>query len=259
MKIQIHAHLDYQFEQPTDILLHIEAAIIPEQRIEAARILLPPVAHFARVAAHNGIGERIWLRANGRIAVDYYATVRIDRIEADVSTLPAVPPHLLPGEVIEYLWPSRFCPSDQFQTFVEADFGHVEGGAKIAAMLEWIGKRFSYVPGSSTGDTTALETFVKRQGVCRDYAHVMVTLARAAAIPARIAAVYALGVQPQDFHAVAEVFLGGEWHLVDATGMAREGGMAKIGVGRDAADVAFLTAYGFAQMNAQTVSVEQVA
>ena len=58
-----------------------------------------------------------------------------------------------------------------------------------------------------------------------------------------------------DFHAVAEVFLGGEWHLVDATGMAKEAAMAKIGVGRDAGDVAFLTAYGQAIMNAQSVMV----
>lgn len=84
----------------------------------------------------------------------------------------------------------------------------------------------------------------------------MITLVRAAGIPARIASVYALGVEPQDFHAVAEVFIGGEWHLVDATGMAQEEAMAKIGIGRDAADVAFLTAYGMAVMNSQSVAVE---
>ncbi|MDV3455787.1 transglutaminase family protein [Sphingomonas sp. HF-S4] len=97
--------------------------------------------------------------------------------------------------------------------------------------------------------------FIRREGVCRDYAHVMITLARAAGVPARIASVYALGVEPQDFHAVAEIFLGGEWHLVDATGMAEEGAMAKIGVGRDAADVSFLTVFGTAVMNGQSVKV----
>ncbi len=258
MKIHIHSRLDYSFDAPTDILLQLEAAIIPEQSVETAHIGLPPSAHFARVGGHNDIGERIWLRAEGSISIDYDAVVRIDRILADVASLPYVPPHQLPGETVEYLWPSRYCPSDQFQTFVDAEFGKLAGGAKIAAMRDWIGKRFSYVPGSSGSDTTALETFVKREGVCRDYAHVMVTLARAAAIPARIVSVYALGVEPQDFHAVAEVFLGGEWHMVDATGMAEEGGMAKIGVGRDAADVAFLTAYGLARMDSQSVQVERV-
>ncbi|MBH9537415.1 transglutaminase-like domain-containing protein [Novosphingopyxis sp. YJ-S2-01] len=257
MRIRIHSQLDYNFEASTDLLLQLEAAMIPEQFVEQAHIALPPkLEHFARVPAHNDIGERLWLRTSGNVVIDYNAVVRIDRVLADVSTLPAVPPHQLPGETIEYLWPSRFCPSDQFQSFVEAEFGDLQGGAKVAAMLDWIADRFSYVPGSSGPDTTALESFVKREGVCRDYAHVMVTLARAAAIPARVAAVYALGVEPQDFHAVAEVFLGGSWHLVDATRMAEEGGMAKIGVGRDAADVSFLTAYGSAHMNAQTVEVE---
>jgi transglutaminase-like putative cysteine protease len=167
-----------------------------------------------------------------------------------------VPPHQLPGETVQYLLPSRYCPSDQFQNFVDAEFGRLQGGERVAAMRDWVEERFSYVPGSSLSDTTALDTFVKRQGVCRDYAHVMVTLVRASGVPARIASVYALGVEPQDFHAVAEVFLGGSWHLIDATGMATEGGMAKIGVGRDAADVAFLTAYGSAQMNEQSVSVQ---
>ena len=86
----------------------------------------------------------------------------------------------------------------------------------------------------------------------------MITLVRAAGIPARMASVYAIGVEPQDFHAVAEVFLGGEWHLIDATGMAEEAAMVKIGVGRDAADIAFLTAYGDAVMVGQSVRVEQM-
>ena len=79
--------------------------------------------------------------------------------------------------------------------------------------------------------------------------------------PARFASVYAPDVTPQDFHAVAEVFLadptceGGAWHLVDATGMASAGEIAKIGIGRDAADVSFLTSYGLAEFKDKTISV----
>ena len=57
---------------------------------------------------------------------------------------------------------------------------------------------------------------------------------------------------------MAEVFLGGAWHLVDATGMAKAGEMAKIAVGRDAADISFLTAYGEIAMLNQRVTVEAV-
>ncbi|WCT75375.1 transglutaminase family protein [Sphingomonas naphthae] len=258
MKIRIHTQLDYELSHPTDMLLQVEAAMIPEQTVEMAHINVPDVLHFARIAAHDDIGERIWVRAERRLLVDYRAVVSIERLLGDLTNLPEIPPHQLPGETVQYMMPSRFCQSDQFQTFVDAEFGELRGGQRVVAIRDWVAGHFSYVPGSSAGDTTALETFVKRQGVCRDYAHVVTTLVRASGIPARVAAVYALGVEPQDFHAVSEVFLGGEWHLVDATGMAVEGGMAKIGVGRDAADVAFLSAYGTVKMNAQSVQVEPV-
>lgn len=255
MKLSIRTHLDYQFAEPTDILLQIEAAAIPEQAIEAAHIDLSPCDHFARVAAQDLIGDRIWLRASGRFTVDYTSTVSINRRLDACGQLEKVPPHQLPGETVQYLMASRYCPSDEFQTFVEAEFGGLDGGARVTAIRDWIEASFAYVPGVSNSQTTALDTFVQRQGICRDFAHVMITLVRASGIPARMASVYALGVEPQDFHAVAEVFVGGEWHLIDPTGMAEEAAMAKIGVGRDAADVAFLTAYGTAVMNAQSVEV----
>ena len=110
-------------------------------------------------------------------------------------------------------------------------------------------------PAPATSSTTAVDTFLERKGICRDYAHAMIALARASQIPARIASVYAPDVDPSDFHAVAEVWLGGAWHLVDATGMATPGSMARIGVGRDAADISFMTVFGVARLNTQIVSV----
>ncbi len=177
---------------------------------------------------------------------------------ADVSTLDALPPHMLPGETVQYLLDSHYCPANQFRHFVEAEFGNLWGGQRIAAMRDYVQQHFTYVAGSSTAETTALETFVRREGVCRDYAHMMIALARASTVPARIASVYAIGVDPPDFHAVAEVFLDGHWHLVDATGMATAGKMAKIGIGRDAADVAFLTAFRPVLMAGQTVEVTEI-
>jgi transglutaminase-like putative cysteine protease len=257
MKLAIEASLDYEFASPADVLLQLEAAIIPEQTVESARVDISPVEHFARLPGHNTIGDRIWLHVQGRLTVLYTATVTPRRLTADIATLPAVPPHRLPGETIEYLMPSRYCPSDQFQNFAEAEFGGLLGGARVAAMRDWIQGHFTYMAGASDASTTALESFVMRQGVCRDFAHVLIALTRASAIPARFASVYALGVEPQDFHAVPEVFLDGAWYLVDPTGMAKAEEMAKIGVGRDAADVSFLTSYGFAQLNQQSVHVAE--
>ena len=255
MKLSIRTSLDYDLPEPADLLLQVEAAIAPGQAVEAAHIDIGPSEHFARVAGHGGIGDRIWLRVQDRLTVDYRATVAITRAEANLAALPAVPLHRLPDDTIEYLMPSRYCAPGYFQTFVTDEFGASEGGPRVMAIHDWIARHFTYQAGVSSADTTAIESFVLRQGVCRDYAHVMITLLRASAIPARFASVYALGVDPPDFHAVAEVFLDGDWHLIDSTGMARAGAMARIGIGRDAADTAFLTSYGNAVLNAQTVAV----
>jgi transglutaminase-like putative cysteine protease len=116
--------------------------------------------------------------------------------------------------------PSRYCQSDLFHSFIGGEFPGLEGGELVVAMRDWIHGHFRYVPGVSSSDTTAVDSFVRREGICRDFAHVLITMVRASGIPARFASVYALGIDPPDFHAVAEVFLGGEWHLVDATGIA---------------------------------------
>lgn len=258
MTLSIHTRLDYDFAEPTDVLLQLEAAILPEQTVASPRIALTPVEHFARVSGHDGIGDRIWLHLQGRLSVDYSAIVTPQRMIADWRALPAVPTHLLPGETVQYLLPSRYCPSDKFELLVEEEFAGTTGGARIGAIRDWIAGALTYRSGSTTSATDALDAYVMREGVCRDYAHVMVALARASAIPARFVSVYAPDVVPQDFHAVAEVFLDGAWHLVDATEMAEASDIAKIGIGRDAADVSFLTSYGQASLVSLKVEVSRV-
>ena len=168
--IRIETRFAYDFAEPSDVLLQVEAAMIPEQYVVDAHIDISQCDHFARVAAHDAIGERIWLRVTGRFTVDYRATVRIDRVLADIAALSAVPFHRLPGETVQYLMASRYCPSDLFEDFVRAEFGTLRGGAQIAAMRDWIEAHFTYEAGSSTSATTAMESFVQRKGVCRGYA-----------------------------------------------------------------------------------------
>ncbi|GAB5471897.1 MAG: transglutaminase family protein [Rhodospirillales bacterium] len=255
MMLSVDVDLHYRVTQPTDLLLQIEAADLADQRLLEAHVDLSPAKHFARVAAEEGLGERIWLRLEEDFRCSYRARIDIDRPTLDLQPLDAVPPHLLPGDTVRYLMPSRYCPSDLLQAFVAAEFGILSGGRRIAAIRDWINTSFAYLPGSSTSRTTAIDSFVQRQGVCRDFAHVMIALARASTVPARFASVYAPGVEPQDFHAVAEVYLDGTWHLVDATGMAPADTIARIAVGADAADVAFMTAFGPMEMVAQSVAV----
>lgn len=262
MPIDIAASFSFRLAEPTDVLLQFEAAAIPEQQILTSDCRMSEAQELVRVPAQDSIGERIWLRAEGLYEVEYSARVQVDRMLSDIAGLEGLEPHALPGETVQYLFDSRYCPADRFQPFVAAEFAGSGGGGRIAAIRQWIAGNFAYEPGCSTSNTTALDSFVERRGICRDYAHVMITLARASAIPARYVSVYAPGVEPPDFHAVAEVFLadpttpgGGAWHLVDATGMADPANMVKIGVGRDAADVSFMTVFGNAEFGDKMVAV----
>lgn len=262
MTLSISTHFAFHTEAPTDLLLQFEAATIPGQRVLAADTRLPLPLYEARVAAQDGVGERVWLRAEGDCSVTYRAQVAVDRTAPDLSTLSAVPLHRLPGEAVKYLFDSRYCQVDPMHAFVAEEFGSLEGGAKVLAIRDWIAQHFTYEPGASNAHTTALDSYVERRGICRDYAHVLLTFARASAIPARYVSCYAPGVDPPDFHAVAQVFLadpaggeGGAWQIVDATRMADPAQTAIIGVGRDAADVSFLTSFGAIRFECCEVSV----
>ena len=80
--------------------------------------------------------------------------------------------------------------------------------------------------------------------MCRDYAHLVVALARAVGMPARYVSVYAPGLSPMDAHAVVEIGVDGRWFVFDATRLAPRRSMVRIGTGRDAADVAILSSLG---------------
>ena len=258
MKLEISASLNYRLPEPVDLMLQIEAADGYGQRVLNASLDLGAPELLARVPASGGVCEPIWLRGEGTLRAEYRARVEVDRPAVDFRSLAAVPLHRLPASAVPYLNESRYCPSNKFHAFVDRRFGELEGGEKIGRMRDWIESRFTYVSGASNSETGALDSFVERRGVCRDYAHVMIALARSAHIPARMASVYALRVAPQDFHAVAEVYLDGDWHMVDATGMTLPSETARICTGRDAADIAFLTAYSEIQFIGQSVTVERV-
>jgi transglutaminase-like putative cysteine protease len=259
MRLRIDVDLDYDFPCPADVLLAVEVAQLPDQiLVEDLLTVDGATGRLAPVAGEDGIGRRTWLNANGRLTASYRATLDLRRDVHPIGGLPICPLAELPPEAIAYLWPSRYCESDRFETFVEQRFGELDGGAKLLAMRDWIRGEMAYAPGTSDTTTTAADAFVTRQGVCRDFAHLMAAFARAAGVPARLTSVYAWGLKPPDFHAVAEVWLDGRWHFLDATGLAPAEGLARICVGRDATDIAFMTIFGTAAMNSQSVTVTRL-
>ena len=205
MLLAVSTRLVWHIEEPADLLLQIEAAEGLDQHVRAARLDCPRTAHFARVPAQDGIGERIWLHHQGDFTVTYDAEIEILRAPVDPGALWALPLHRLPGEAVPYLMDSRYCPAGRFGPFVEDEFEGLEGGAMVQAMRDWIATHYRYVAGSSDSTTTAIDSFVERRGVCRDYAHTLICLARAAAIPARYVSGYGKDVclcgfaQPRPF------------------------------------------------------------
>lgn len=140
-----------------------------------------------------------------------------------------------------YLRPSRYAEADKFYGFAATEFGsYADSATLLERVSSWVGTRLNYVPGSSDPIDGAVDTLLAGNGVCRDYAHLVVALLRAVNVPARLVSVYAPGLSPMDFHAVAEAFVDGQWRVVDATLLAPRQSLVRIATGRDAADTAFL-------------------
>ena len=198
--------------------------------------------------SHNGVelqAQEIVIAGEGRthlvrpqpglVTVEYEAVV----------TGTADPSPVTEADRITYLRPSRYAESDRLGPMAQAEFAGVTGAADLlAAVSSWVGSRLYYVPGSSGPTDGAVDTMLQRQGVCRDYAHLVIALLRGLDVPARLAAVYAPGLDPMDFHAVAEAVVDDQWRVVDATLLAPRSSLVRIATGRDAADTAFLSTYG---------------
>ena len=171
----------------------------------------------------------------GRVEVNYRATVtgraRVQKVTD--------------AERIIYRRPSRYAESDRLAPIAQAEFaGITDPREELEGVSSWVGTRLSYVEGSSGPTDGSVETMLKRQGVCRDYAHLVIAMLRALDVPARLAAVYAPGLFPMDFHAVVEAAIGDTWMVADPTLLAPRASFVRICTGRDAGDTAFLSTYG---------------
>ncbi len=258
MKLEVAATLTYGFDSDTQVIAAIEAAQSADQTILSESLIISPGTALVR-DLHPETGERRFRAAlSGQVEIRYRALV-------DNGTREPLGPGArqhdwseLPQEVLPYLLPSRFSPSDEFMCFAQREFCSIQGGgARILAVLDWLHEHLDYVHGVSHAQTTAQHTFIDRAGVCRDFTHLGIALTRALNIPARAVSAYALDLDPPDFHAVFEVYLDGRWWLVDPTRLAPIEGMVRIATGRDAADIAFLTSQFNCQCLAQTITVSR--
>jgi transglutaminase-like putative cysteine protease len=228
----VSAHLVVELYEPAKVIVQMAAA---DARSISETFSIGPGLQ-ARELVTPGLNRVHVLDAlPGRLSIDYTATLsgRADPQPVD------------PIDEVVYVRPSRYAESDRLGALAQAEFGGIEGRAELlAAVSSWVGSRVEYVVGSSGPTDGAVDTMLQRRGVCRDFAHLVVALLRALDVPARLAAVYAPGLYPMDFHAVAEAVVDGQWRVVDATLLAPRSSLVRIATGRDAADTAFLSIYG---------------
>ncbi len=156
----------------------------------------------------------------------------------------------LPAETLLFLLGSRYCETDRLSEFAWQTFGHLHGWARVQGICDFVHRHVSFGYQHARATRTAWETFTERVGVCRDFAHLALTLCRCTNIPARYCTGYLgdIGVPPSpapmDFSGWFEAYLDNQWHVFDPRHNARRIGRILIAYGRDAADVPITHTFG---------------
>ena len=181
----------------------------------------------------------------GMVSISYSSVVKSQFDLIEFSGLTSKPVSELDPAVMMYLHPSRYCQSDKMAKLALRLFGKIENEfEQVLAITEWIYQHVEYLSGSTNGETSAYDTIIQMEGVCRDFAHLGIAFCRALDIPARYCSGYAFNLAPQDFHACFEAYLSGYWIIFDATKLAPLNGFVRIAMGRDAADTAVCNLFG---------------
>lgn len=249
-RLDIGIELEYQVLEPSEFLFKIQPASNARQRVIRPRVEVDPAVRFVVEPCRNFGNQHLRLHAEpGHLNVRYSALVDIKPVLTAPAELQEQPIQDLPVDVLQFLYPSRYCPSDRFFQVALQAFGNLpKGHSRVQAICEWVRNRTRFQVGTTTPLNCAMDTFNNGVGVCRDFAHLTISLCRALNIPARYVTSIDYGADPlfgpPDFHACVEVWLSGRWYLFDATGMCPTTGLVRIATGRDANDVAFATIFG---------------
>jgi transglutaminase-like putative cysteine protease len=171
----------------------------------------------------------------------------------------------LPNDVLVYLLGSRYCDTDRLSSTAWNLFGSIPPGwGRVQAIVDYAHNHMTYGYEHARNTRTAWEGHQEQVGVCRDFAHLAVTLCRCMNIPARYCSGYlgdiGVPVSPvaMDFHAWFEVYLGDGWHTFDARHNKPRIGRILMACGRDATDTALTTAFGPAWLMSFKVHTDEI-
>lgn len=255
MNLLVGCTLAYDVLTPTaNFTFNILANRDPHQHLGEETIRLSPDLPVERVATSKG--NRVFRveAPAGPFTVAYHATMEVNRPAAPAEVKPDNPGRL-PLATLTYILPSRYCENDRFTQLAWDLFGRIPNRAdQVREICRWVDANLTYAHGATDSRTSAWDVWQLRKGVCRDYAHLAIALCRSLSIPARYVGGYALGLEPMDFHACFEAYLGGQWYLFDPCDGIAPDNIVVIARGRDAANCALTTIFG--RVNAGPVTVQ---
>ena len=259
MKLNVSSQIAYTAWSPGTVILNVHALRTPNQAVISETFDIEPYIKVEELSSHLGENRlvRFELEQGIDVKITYNATVDNSYEVKDYTNLVEVPIAKMDTGVFPYLYPSRYCQSDRMYRLANNLFGHIINPfEKVATITNWIHKNVQYLSGFSNAQTSAYDTVTAQTGVCRDFAHLGIALCRALTIPARYFTGYAYQLQPPDFHACFEAYLGTEWILFDATKLVPLNGLVKIASGRDAADTAIANIFGNVVLKSMTVDCQ---
>ncbi len=247
----IDCEFDYDVLAQSLFVFNFAVPDTPSQRVVAERVTISSGSGWDEFRDEGGRNR--FMRADvpaGPLNVRYLATVAVDPPAVPAAMPAEMPLARVPGDVLAYVQTSRYCEVEAIFAFACRRFQALPPGyGRVQAICDWVHANVDYIVGSSSLSYGARDVLANRAGVCRDFAHLMIALCRALNIPARFVTAYTRYSQPPpDFHAIVEVYLDGQWHLFDATGLVPLSDLIRIGTGRDALDVPFATFFGSARM-----------
>lgn len=248
--VSMGSHLEYEITQPTVVLLNVSIATTPHQSVVSESLTVSPTIDISPliVGAERNRVHRLLLQP-GQVTINYSARAQLNPTTDQPRSIDQIDYAALPSDVLPYLNPSRYCESDRLAAFAHAEFGYMPPNfERVTAICDWVNTKISYRGGTTTATTTAADVLLQRAGVCRDFAHLAITFCRALGVPARYVSGYACRLEPPDFHGFFEAYIDGNWFLFDPTRLAPPAGLVRIGAGRDAADTAFATLWGAAEL-----------
>jgi transglutaminase-like putative cysteine protease len=268
MKLRVGYELVYDCRQPTPMMLMLSTHHSRVEDVISHDILTtePPVPIRQYRDSFGNLCSRI-VAPQGRITLSTEALLDVPG-EHEAAPVGGWQDAVedLPDETLVFLLGSRYCENDLLSDAAWQMFGHIEGGLpRVQAICDWVHNHLVFSYGNARPTRTAWEAYQERSGVCRDYAHLAVTLCRALNIPARYCTGYISDVNlpptdaPMDFCAWFEAYIGDRWETFDPRNNAPRTGRVLMARGRDAADIAISTNFGATTLVSFKVICEPVA